>query len=211
MPRAGLTEARVVDEAARLADEVGLGRLTLAALSHRLGVRQPSLYKHVAGMDGLQQGIAVQAKRELGDVLAGATVGRSRDGAVAAMARAYRDWALEHPGRYAAAQRAPAVGAADDEEASAAVVAIVAGVLSGFGLRDEEMVDAIRALRSALHGFVSLELEGGFGLPDDVERSYARLIDGLVVALSAWGAGATEAAPGATTGRPARARRRPCP
>ncbi|EQD72788.1 transcriptional regulator, partial [mine drainage metagenome] len=39
----------MVDEAERMADELGLSRLTMAALSGRLGVRQPSLYKHVDG------------------------------------------------------------------------------------------------------------------------------------------------------------------
>ena len=62
MPRAGLTEARVVAEAELLADDVGLSKLTLAALADRLGVRQPSLYKHVAGMEGLQRSIALRAK-----------------------------------------------------------------------------------------------------------------------------------------------------
>jgi len=38
MPRAGLSEGRVVDEAEQLADEVGLSRLTLAAVAERLGV-----------------------------------------------------------------------------------------------------------------------------------------------------------------------------
>lgn len=42
---------------------------------------------------------------------------------------------------------------------------------------------AIRALRSVAHGFVSLELAGGFGLPLDRDESFARLVqmflDGL--------------------------------
>ncbi len=46
MPRAGLNTDRVVTEGAELADEVGLTKLTLAALATRLGVRQPSLFKH---------------------------------------------------------------------------------------------------------------------------------------------------------------------
>jgi AcrR family transcriptional regulator len=61
MPRAGLTETRVLEDAERLADEVGLSQLTLAALAARLGVRQPSLYKHIDGMDGLQRGLAIRA------------------------------------------------------------------------------------------------------------------------------------------------------
>ena len=94
-------------EAERLADEGGLAQLTLAALALRLGVRQPSLYKHIDGLPGLRRSIAVRAKLELTDVLGSAAVGRSRDDAVVALADAYRAWALAHPGRYQAAQRAP--------------------------------------------------------------------------------------------------------
>jgi AcrR family transcriptional regulator len=114
MPRAGLTTERVVDEAATMVDQVGLSQLTLAALALRLGVRQPSLYKHVEGIAGLQRGIAVQAKTELAEVLARAAVGRSRGDAIVSLAHAYRRWALDHPGRYAAAQRAPVPGDLDD-------------------------------------------------------------------------------------------------
>ena len=75
MPRAGLSTARVVEEAEAVADEVGLSRLTLAEVAARLGVRVPSLYKHVDGMDALVRGVSVRAKAELGDVLARAAVG----------------------------------------------------------------------------------------------------------------------------------------
>jgi len=186
VPRAGLTETLVVDEAERMADEVGLSRLTLAALAERLGVRQPSLYKHVDGMGALQRSLAVRAKNELAQILARAAVGRERGDAIASISHAYRAWALEHPGRYAAAQRAPIAGDADDEAASRAVVEIVADVLTGYQLREDDAVDAIRALRSTLHGFVTLETGGGFGLPVDVDRSFDQLVRGLITALSQW-------------------------
>jgi AcrR family transcriptional regulator len=186
MPRAGLTEERVVDEGERMADEVGLSHVTLAALAQRLGVRQPSLYKHIEGMAGLQRAIAVRAKAELAEVLGRAAVGRSRGDAVVSIAAAYRRWALDHPGRYAAVQRAPVPGDDGDEMASRAVVEVVADVMAGFELHEDDAIDAIRALRAALHGFVSLETGGGFGLPVDVNRSFDRLVAGLVTALSAW-------------------------
>ena len=186
MPRAGLTPDRVVAEAERIADEVGLARLTLAALADRLGVRQPSLYKHIDGLDGLRRGIAVRAKDELAGVLARGAVGRSRGDAIAALAGAYRHWALQHPGRYAAAQRAPAPDDTEDQAASQAVVRVVTDVLAGFELRDDDAVDAARALRSALHGFVTLEANGGFGLPADIDRSFDRLVRGLVRAFLTW-------------------------
>jgi AcrR family transcriptional regulator len=186
MPRAGLTETRVLEDAERLADEVGLSQLTLAALAARLGVRQPSLYKHIDGMDGLQRGLAIRAKNELADILARAAIGRERGDAITAIAHAYRAWAREHPGRYAAAQHAPAADDSDDIAASQAVLAVVTAVLAGYQLREDDAIDATRALRSTLHGFVTLELAGDFALPVDVDRSFARLIRALVTALTNW-------------------------
>jgi AcrR family transcriptional regulator len=183
--RAGLNQARVVLEAEQLADDVGLSQLTLAAVAERLGVRQPSLYKHIDGMAGLQRSIAVRAKRELAEVGGRAAIGRSRGDAVRALCHAYRSWALAHPGRYATTVRAPAPDDVEDVAASAAAVDVVFGVLSGYGLAGEAAVDATRAIRASLHGFLALETGGGFGLPQDVSSSFDRLVDGLVAALEA--------------------------
>lgn len=185
MARAGLSEDRVVSEAERIADEVGLPQLTLAALAQSLGVRQPSLYKHIDGMDSLQRGIAVRAKAELAGTLGRAAVGQARGDAIRAIAHAYRRWALEHPGRYTAVTRAPTSGDTEDEAASNAVVAVVLDVLSGYHLTGDSAIDATRTLRSAIHGFVSLETNGGFGMPVSIDHSFEYLIDSLVAALDA--------------------------
>jgi AcrR family transcriptional regulator len=184
--RAGLTEILVIEEAERLADEVGLQQMTLAALAARLGVRQPSLYKHIEGMDGLLRSISVRAKNELAYVLARAAVGRERAEALTSISHAYRAWALEHPGRYAAAQSAPAPGDTEDQAASLAVVQVATDILAGYKLGDDDAIDATRALRSALHGFITLESGGGFGLPVDIDRSFERLVNGIARAFSSW-------------------------
>jgi len=186
VPRAGLTADIVVDEAARLADEVGFEGLTLAAVAERFDVAVPSLYKHVEGLGALKRAIAVRAMAELGDVLAAATAG-SAGNPLRALAHAYRGYARSHPGRYAATLRAPAP---DDTEHSAvadAGLAVVFATLSTYGLNGDEAVDAARSLRAALHGFVSLETAGGFGFPRDVDQSFARLVDAIDVALQQWG------------------------
>ena len=184
MPRAGLTEARVIDEAAQMADEIGLSRLTLAALADRLGVRYPSLYKHVDGMDGLQRGIAIRAKNELAAILARATVGRARGDAITSLSRAYRNWALQHPGRYAAAQRVPAPDDTEAQAADWASVEIIGDVLAGYDLHGDDAIDATRVLRAALHGWVTLEAT--FVHPANIDRSFDRLVQGLATALAGW-------------------------
>ena len=184
MPRAGLNQARVVEEAEQMADEVGLSHVTLAALASRLGVRQPSLYKHIDGMDGLQRSMAIRAKHELADTLGRATVGRSHGDAITALSHAYRNWALEHPGRYTAAQRIPTPDDTEAEAADWAAVEIVGAILAGYDLQGDDAIDATRVLRAALHGFVSLETS--FLHPADIDRSFDRLVQGLASALAGW-------------------------
>jgi AcrR family transcriptional regulator len=186
VPRAGLSTDRVVAEAMELADEVGLDRLTLAALAVRLGVRQPSLYKHVASLDALLRLISMRGKTELANVLGRAAIGRARDDALVAMAHAWRSWALAHPGRYQAAERGAALGDAEHEEVSRRTVEVLAAVMDGYGLHGEDAIDAIRAYRAALHGFVTLEANGGFAFPASIDRSFDRLVHALARTLPGW-------------------------
>jgi AcrR family transcriptional regulator len=189
MPRAGLTPRRVVEEAAVVADATGLDRLTLAAVAERCGVALPSLYKHVRGLDGLRRDLAVLAVRELAATLSQAAVGRARSDALHAIADAYRAYATAHPGRYAASVRAPAPGDADHAAAANDALAVFAAVLAGYGITGPDAIDAIRGLRAAMHGFVALEVAGGFRMPQSVDASYARLVDALDTALSTWPTG----------------------
>jgi AcrR family transcriptional regulator len=185
VPRAGLSRAAVVDLGAQLADEAGHDGMTLAGVAARAGVRLPSLYKHVGGLDDLQRGVAVLALGELAQQLGTAAVGRAGGDALRALAAAYRTYAQAHPGRYAATLRAPATDDDEHGRAAATVVEVVFAVLRGYDLAGAELVHATRILRSSLHGFVALEAAGGFGLPDSVDETFTRLVDGLDAALRA--------------------------
>jgi len=175
MARAGLDSEAVVRAAAELADAEGLERLTLAALAQRLGVRPPSLYAHVAGLADLRVRLAVAASRELRETLAAAGLGRAGGEALRAVADAYRGWALAHPGRYATI----AHEVSEDPEAAAAasaVAEVVFAVMRGYGLEGADAVHGVRAVRSAIHGFIMLEERGGFQMPVDLEQTWERMI-----------------------------------
>lgn len=186
MPRVGLTTERVVDEAAALADEVGLERLTLSAIATHVGVAQPSLYKHVSGMPAVRRALALRGVRELSASLFRATAGKSRSDALVALARAYRAYAHAHPGCYEASIVAPEPGDQEHAAASEETLGIVSAVLAGYAITAADAVDAIRALRAALHGYVVLERAGGYRMPQDVDRSFERLVAMLDDALTNW-------------------------
>ncbi len=70
VPRAGLGPAAVVAAGAALADEVGFAGLSMGQLAERVGVRTPSLYKHIGGQDDLNHRIAVAVARLTGSLTA---------------------------------------------------------------------------------------------------------------------------------------------
>jgi AcrR family transcriptional regulator len=181
----------VVAEAAAVADEVGWERLSLAAVAGRLGVRLPSLYKHIASLEALRTEVRVLGLQELGEAMTAAAVGRSGSDALVAVADAYRGYVLEHPGRYAATLAAPLGDHPAHVQAAAAVLRVVEAILDGYGLAADDTVDAVRSLRALLHGFVSLEAAGGFRMPVDVDRSFRRLVAGFDATLQSWAAAAT--------------------
>jgi AcrR family transcriptional regulator len=188
MPRAGLTRERVVTEAANVADEAGLEQLTLAAVAQRFGVALPSLYKHIEGLDGLQRDLAVLGMQHLAAALSRAAVGRSGKDALEAVAHAYRTFATERPGLYAATMRAPSP---DDEEHTAVsqdALDVAIAVMRGYGIEGVDAVHAIRMYRSALHGFVAQEASGAFGMPESIEESFRLMIEALDIAFTNWSA-----------------------
>ncbi|HEY2769932.1 MAG TPA: WHG domain-containing protein [Solirubrobacteraceae bacterium] len=175
MPRVGLDPDAVVDAAARIADTDGLEAVTLARLAADLGVRPPSLYVHVSGLADLHARLGARGARELADELQLSAAGRAGREALDAIGYAYRDYATEHPGSYEALQRLP--GSSDaDLSAATAVVDVVLAVLRGYGIEGGEAIHATRIIRSAFHGFVTLERVGGFAIPLELDETFARLL-----------------------------------
>ena len=177
MPRAGVDPEAIVAVAATVADAEGIEAVSLARLADSLGVRSPSLYAHIDGIDDVLRRLAVRGLQELAAALSRAVEGRSGSDALRGLAHAYRAYALEHPVAYAAAQRSRAL--AHDEQARAAgaeVVRVAVATVRDYELDGDDAIHAVRLIRSALHGFVALETGGGFALGQSVDETFDRLV-----------------------------------
>ena len=182
--RAGLDQASVVEAAVKLIDEEGIEQLSLGRLAERLGVRTPSLYNHVAGLPGLKHDLALYCLHDLLDLILRSTVGKSRAEAIFALANAYRAYAREAPGRYALTVQALDPGDQEVQALAQQLVDVVRAVLAPYRLSEEVAIHAIRGLRSIVHGFISLEVAGGFAMPVDLEASFHWLINLFIAGLS---------------------------
>lgn len=184
--KAGLTADKVVAAAAELADRNGADALTLAALAAKLRVKPPSLFNHISGMTALRRDLRVLALKELADALAAAAIGRSRGDAIRALGHAYRRFVKQRPGIYAETVRADD-GSRDAEVGAlgARIVAICVSALAGYGLSPRQEIHAIRTLRSLAHGFATLEIGGGFGMPIAIDDSYDWMLETFICGLEA--------------------------
>ena len=177
MPKAGLAPASITEAGAALVDEIGFDNLSMGLLAERLGVKTPSLYKHIASQADLAHRIAVLATTELADAIRDATQGRAGTDALAAGAHAMRAYVLEHPGRYAAGNAARPTGPDDPMvPAVGRVLASWAAMLHGYRLDPGQEIHALRMLRSMLHGFATLEAAGSFQIDADVDDSFTWMI-----------------------------------
>ncbi|MFD7663804.1 TetR/AcrR family transcriptional regulator [Streptomyces sp. NPDC059788] len=185
-PRVGLTTDRLTQAGAELADEVGFEGVTVSALARRFDVKVASLYSHVKNSHDLKTRIALLALEELADRGAAALAGRAGKDALAALANVYRDYAREHPGRYAAGQfrLTPEDAAAS---AGGRHSQMTRAILRGYDLTEPDQTHAVRLLGSVFHGYVSLELAGGFShSAPGSDETWSRVLDALDALLRNW-------------------------
>jgi len=149
----------ILDAASRILTEQGYAELSMRKLADVLGIRAPSLYKHVSGKDEVVAGLQERALRSLGEALSRAQTG------VRSLGVAYRGWALANPAEYNLFTRIPLhrdlLAPGTEEAAAAPVLAAVA---------DDQ--DRARVLWALAHGLVDLELAGRFPPDADIGAAW---------------------------------------
>jgi AcrR family transcriptional regulator len=186
--RAGLTRERVVDAALAIVDGSGADALTLTRVAERTGVAPPSLYKHVPGLPALRRLVRLRVLAEFDEAIRAATLGRAGEDALRALATAYRGYLQAHPHRHPFLEAAPDPTDPQEQAMVSRVVEVPFAALRGYGLTGSAAVHATRCLRAAIHGFTRLEATGGFGLPEDIETTFAHLVDMLTHSVAAMSA-----------------------
>lgn len=177
------SRSEIVAAARRILEAHGPDQLTMHAVAHAVGVRGPSLYKHVRDRADLMHLISNAAAAELGYRLDAAAVTGQPRADLAAMARAYRTFAHDYPNTcsllFAPVPEDWRIDAELNEQLTGKILLRVAS-LSGA----EHALDAARLLVAWLHGFVTMELAGAFRLGGDIDAAFDFGIHTLTAAIS---------------------------
>jgi AcrR family transcriptional regulator len=180
MTRQRLSLRGVTESAVAVVDSDGFNALNLSRVAQVLGVGPSALYTHVNGLDGLRCLVAIQATTNLTSQVRNAAIGVAGDSAVYAVGDAYRGFALGFPGQFASMLLPPL---ADGElaQATSQLLDVFALVFRGVGLDSAESTLAAGSARSAIHGFLALELATGTTSGHDAQ--YRHLLDTITFGL----------------------------
>jgi AcrR family transcriptional regulator len=180
--RGRLGRDEVLAAAEELVDSAGWDGLTMSALATSLGVRAPSLYHHVDGLDALRAELQVRSMAALSDALMRASVGQAGTDGVRAQAQAQREFARTWPHRYDGMTRA----AIDQEgvgRSGALANEVSVKMLISAGVPDDAAQELVRALFAAHHGVIQLELSGFFRVDVDHDGLFELVLDNTVRAI----------------------------
>lgn len=184
--RTRLDKNMVVQAAVDLLNAEGVSALSLSRLADELGIKTPSLYNHVNGLDGLQQELEVMNARLLADRFSEAAIGKSGPELFMEVSQAFREYVKGYPGLYMSTLRSSSKQQVQDENLQREeerMMKVGLAVMASLGLQGEDAIHGLRAFRSMVHGFATLEIAGGFGLPQDCDESFRRLVSALVAGL----------------------------
>jgi len=160
----------------------GIDGLTMRSIATRVGVQAPSLYKRVRGRNDLLRLVANDAAAELTRALEAATSGEDPRRDLAALARAFRQFAHRSPGAYALIFAPLADEARADPEWSTKASAPVIRATERLAGTDDAL-DAARTVVAWANGFISMELAGAFRLGGDVDRAFDYGVDHIAAAI----------------------------
>ena len=96
--KSGLDKEMILEVAAKMADNKGIANVSLKSLAEELGVKSPSLYKHISGLEELNQELMLYGWKALEKEVIRAAIGKSKDDAIVAICYAYRNYVTRHTG-----------------------------------------------------------------------------------------------------------------
>lgn len=183
MARKGLNTDRIVEVAAELIAEKGFDQFSLRELADRLGVKTASLYNHIGSLSELTSDIGQLAFERMAGQLYSGTEGASSFDALYLIAIGYRKFAKENPELYKTIVKIPSTGGPGLIEKGQSLVHSLYPVLEDCGLSEKDIIHFSRTIRSAMHGFVTLEEAGFFGTMVDADESYSYMVKTLIQSL----------------------------
>ncbi|MBG1272144.1 TetR/AcrR family transcriptional regulator [Lactobacillus paracasei subsp. paracasei] len=183
MQKRNLTKEKIIQASLALADEIGLNQVSFPKIAKKLDIKYPSLYNHFANMEDLKTEMTVYLYTELNSKLMKRLIGKSGQEAIREFAYAYRDFASENKTAYGLFMSIPGTENEKVYYLAKETNDIIGKILSFYITDGTQIIHKSRALRSLLHGFVSMSFLGYFHVDVNLEDSFQLMVDDFILSL----------------------------
>lgn len=182
MPYPAQTDRLTIITTARtLIEDNGVEPLTLTDLAAALGIKAPSLYRHVPNKAALLLAINELTLQELFDAFAAALTTAPPDphSQLQAVLHSYRTFALAHPQTYSLALTTTDPSERPDAHQLEQMVLPIQAIMAAIS-GAEQSLPALRGALALVHGFVMLELKGQFQRGGDLNGAFAAAVTAYI-------------------------------
>lgn len=185
LPRAGLDKKSIVKAAAELANEIGYDNISLKILAEHLGVRSPSLYNHISGLDELRHELMLYGWRCISSEIISAVNGLAGYDAICEMCRAFYRFASNNKGIFNAMLWYNKYADEETLEATKLLFSIMYSLFTQINIPRWKAEHIIRTFRSFLEGFSLLVNNDSFGHSASIDESFDISLDILIAGMKA--------------------------
>ena len=172
-----VSKESIVQRASELIEEAGVDALSLSKLAATLGVKAPSLYRHIGNKNQLLQEVNLLTLQNLFAAMQQAIEQPNDDPnddpqeQMKALCIAYRRFAHQHAQLYFLAYTHKAEGLRPDEDLLVKMIMPIQ-ILMAQICGDANALTALRGALALMHGFVMLELNEQLQRGGDLEAAY---------------------------------------
>ncbi|AQR96183.1 MULTISPECIES: TetR/AcrR family transcriptional regulator [Clostridium] len=179
-----LTKEKIIQTTFLLADEIGLNQISFPKIAEKLNIKYPSLYNHYENIEDLKIKMTIYFLNNLNSELMKRLIGKSGDNAIREFSDVYREFAIKNKSGYRLYMNIPSTENEEVKRLSKEINTMIHKILEFYNEDNAFITHKSRALRSLLHGFVSLSSHGYFQTPVDLKESFKVMIDDFIFNIS---------------------------
>lgn len=180
-----ITKETILRTAIDIADTKGLANVSLKEIAQILGIKSPSIYKHMpGGLTQIKHEIMILGWREIDEVIARGTAGKAGDEAVMALCMAFRGYVNKHPGVFEALQWHNSYVSTENDEVTKGIIQTLYQIIDAYKVGEDEKLHILRMLCSFVEGYCVIENHGGFGNPVSLDESFDYAVCTIITGIN---------------------------
>lgn len=171
------SKQKIIHIATKIANREGVEAISIKSIANELKFSSPAIYKHYSSLKEIVETIALNSYSKLLQLTKDSLAGRTEKEAIMYLSYSYRNFSKKFPGEFLLTIYRGKKERKEFESVRKEFVEIFSRVFISLKVPKSKIIFCIRAYRSFIFGFLILENQKSFGLPENSEKSFKEGIE----------------------------------